>query len=452
MLKKNYLLIFFLLIPLSLFSKKSHTIGIYISGNNDLASYAPRSIRQACSVDESENVNVVILHAKRRKRKNSSKKEHLQYEEQYCIGKQYAEIFVITNKEKKLLYTVDGPEADSSNEQLLIDFYTYIEKHFPADNYHLFFWDHGTGPLEPLLRKKILAESLFKMGHLKEIEERQYLNFLTIFLSNNRSRKGLCYDQKSNRCLTDQTLSRALLHLTENVIKKKFSIIGFDMCFMAMIETIVTIKDFADIMVASQEAELGEGWDYSSILKIFNEIDPTPKELAEHIVKEHEKTFSYISYYTLSAVNLSSFTITLEQIKELTKIIYYGLKNQYNNSFSNVLELCRSKRKCTHFDESDFIDILDFFRNLLEQLPSVALQDQEKEELFCKELSDQLKKVMANIENNIIINKSGKKFKRASGLSIYFPAHHIHGSYYNNNFATQTYWLEILKIYHQCLN
>jgi len=51
------------------------------------------------------------------------------------------------------------------------------------------------------------------------------------------------------------------------------------------------------------------------------------------------------------------------------------------------------------------------------------------------------------MQNHIIKNASGQNLAHAYGLSIYFPTHNIHKSYFKTIFDKKTKWSEFLKKY-----
>jgi hypothetical protein len=111
----------------------------------------------------------------------------------------------------------------------------------------------------------------------------------------------------SDKARLDQLMSwgneGALRHL---------NIIGMDACLMAMIEVQYQVRQFADVMVASQEVEPMNGWPYHKILTDLNDR-PTmsPQELSTIIVDRFVESYVNDSRrrpdVTQSAIDLSRY-------------------------------------------------------------------------------------------------------------------------------------------------
>ena len=57
---------------------------------------------------------------------------------------------------------------------------------------------------------------------------------------------------------------KAMSNSTKNMTDK-FEFVGFDACLMASIEVANTFVPYAEFMIASEESESGEGWNYTAI-------------------------------------------------------------------------------------------------------------------------------------------------------------------------------------------
>ena len=72
-------------------------------------------------------------------------------------------------------------------------------------------------------------------------------------------------DGSGNGIMSTPNLKKALAD-TEAITGKKIDVLGFDACLMAETEVAYELKDHANIYMASEESEMGPGWDYTSIL------------------------------------------------------------------------------------------------------------------------------------------------------------------------------------------
>ena len=118
---------------------------------------------------------------------------------------------------------------------------------FQADRYGLILWDHGAGPLAGISFDELFVESgeqdRLDMGELKESLEASAF-----------SETGL-------------------------------SFIGFDACLMSSMEVAWTVRPFTGCMIASEEKEWSEGWDYGFLRHLTG--TESGKEIGEKILESY---------------------------------------------------------------------------------------------------------------------------------------------------------------------
>lgn len=137
-----------------------------------------------------------------------------------------------------LLYSADGlqelvtaEDSDMGDAETLATFLQFGKENFPADHRVFVFWDHGGG-------------SVF----------------------------GLCQDERTGNILTLNEVHDAFAAVFDaNIQNPPFEVVGFDTCLMATYEMANTLYGFSHYMVASEEVEPGNGWEYTSWLKALGE-------------------------------------------------------------------------------------------------------------------------------------------------------------------------------------
>ena len=97
---------------------------------------------------------------------------------------------------------------------------SYAMKQFPAEHYALILWGHGSGW------------------------------------------RGYSIDEESNAVMSLPQLHAALTHL-----ESPLSVIAFDCCYGAMLETAYELRDDADFLIATERDEPAAGWNYSFFLE-----------------------------------------------------------------------------------------------------------------------------------------------------------------------------------------
>ncbi|WP_106627502.1 clostripain-related cysteine peptidase [Selenomonas massiliensis] len=129
------------------------------------------------------------------------------------------------------LYDADGlhelknlPDADMGRAETLTDFLHYGEENYPADHRVFVFWDHGGG-----------------------------------------SAAGVCYDERTENMLCLNDIRQAFSNVYgEHPAEPPYEVVGFDACLMASYETAATLAGYTRYMVASEEMEPGNGWNYDA--------------------------------------------------------------------------------------------------------------------------------------------------------------------------------------------
>lgn len=414
---------------------KKTTCMIYVAADNDLRSFAARNIKQMAEIGSNEHLNIVV---------------HLDI----CIaGNNKITRRYLIEKDKITLLNADDPETQRMNSgaiKTLTSFCQWAIEEFPAENYILFLWDHATGAIDPATGRIIDPSELFNFNpdiNKYELDRRiEFLDFLEIKSNDYR---GICWDETFNDYLTNQKLDAALNEIcTQYLGGKKFAIIGFDACLMAMVEIANIMKKYADIMVGSQEVELGTGWPYHKVLAPLAEGTRSFQSSAQKMVQAYEQAYNKITNdYTQSAVDLQYADSIEDNINAIASLLIQALKLQKSSSVKIAIQASRNRLLCTHFDEPSYIDLHHFYTNLLLNTGRFKLSDPETESTLIKKLEEELKKGLALIEQSVIANAVGKNLSKARGLSIYFPERRIHSSYKKTGFAIDNEWHSFLTIY-----
>ncbi len=395
---------------------KDWTIIIYMAADNELQKFAIRNIRQMATVGSTDYADIFVhLDIRVGNKKTCS---------HFYIQRGGIDEFV-----------GECQNMDSGDPQSLISCVQLAVQNFPAKNYMIVCWDHGTGAIDPAHARNVHPMDLLMFNPAtQELELDRSCDFLELSDAD-REMRGVCWDDSTGHYLTNQKLISALKEIKESpaiMNNKKFAIIGFDTCLMSMSEIAFMVKDYADLLVASEEVEFGTGWDYSSILEPLKHAPLDPVSLACHIVDTYGKTYApYTQDYTLAAVNLDVTKMKqLEaNIGTVASLLSTCLKGQKNNTVKKAIALSRNRKFCTHFETPQYIDLHHFYRNLLANLKSFSLTSRTNEEYFVKKLQDELEYGKSLIEDVVIANIVGRNLSQARGLSIYFPEQSIHHSY-----------------------
>lgn len=265
----------------------------------------------------------------------------------------------------------EQPSASMGDPETLASFLSYASENYPADHTMVIFWNHGGGSLD-----------------------------------------GVCFDELyDNDSLTLPELYSAFNAVYETSAENPpIDIVGFDACLMATVDTAFAFSDISRYLIASEETEPGNGWDYSSISGSFaGNPAQTATELGTTICD---------GFYALCGDNESADTATLSLI-DLSKI--QPLLTAYNSMGDDALKaagadasfystFARAAHSAEKYgnnnDESGYtnlVDLGDLAANAADVVPETAAA------------------ISAALEDCVVYKVNGPYRDKASGLSCYYP-------------------------------
>lgn len=301
------------------------------------------------------------------------------------------------------------PLASIGAPSTLTNFLDYAVANYSAQRYGLIFWNHGSGAV-----------------------------------------KGFGHDE----LFTDDTnlsvaeISRALSASSFGG-SRKLEFVGFDACLMATLETAVAVAPYAEYMVASQELEPGEGWDYNAILAtILSNPKIECEELTKVIVDSFIAKCDSRDLATLSVMKLDAIQNLNSRVEELALDIYSDIQQNGDyidiniNMFRNLSNL-RNVSKSYGVAQSsylgtDMVDIDDFCQNISLKMGYSSRVDS---------ISEQLKKVIVYAKKTTQL-----AYDNICGVSLYFPNDNIYlarnlSDYYECGFNSA--YLDLVALYTQ---
>lgn len=151
-------------------------------------------------------------------------------------AKRWSNSRINPNKTQRFEY-VDGyfnevdnmPLQDSCDPKTLSDFMAFCDKNYAADHMILVLWDHGSGA------------------------------------------QGYGSDEIFGTSFTLPDLEKAFAHnYKKNSNNPHWDLIGFDACLMASVEVPHYLSGYTRYMVASEELEPGDGWNYTPVMDALN--------------------------------------------------------------------------------------------------------------------------------------------------------------------------------------
>lgn len=162
-----------------------------------------------------------------------------------------------------------------------------------------------------------------------------------------------------NAVAWDDTNSHDALSITEiqNAIKtavaatgKKVTILGFDACYMGTIENAYSFKDYASIMIGSEEVEPGAGWQYTNWTPRGK---VSPRTVATNVVTTFKASYSSSGeQVTLSAYDLSKIT----GVTSALDVFLGKIGSQSGASIASARQQSQSYNNDLSVDLYDFLD------------------------------------------------------------------------------------------------
>ena len=262
----------------------NRTVLIYMAADNDLSDNALRNIEQMKSsypVDGKNNLLVFV---------------NLPEEKPYLIKIEADTEIVIKQYEE-----FNSLEVQNMR-RVLVDMIGM----YPANEYGLVLWSHGSSWLPPNFQTRSFGEE-----------------------------KGLQMD------ITE--LSDAL--------PVKFDFILFDACLMGSVEVAYELKDNADYIIASSTETLYTGFPYDMIIPDLIAASPDLQKVAKKYMDYYRQLTGIYRSATISVIN----TNELEKLAEITSLLLGG--NSINMDLFNrsVVQRLDSYEEQYIFDFSDFI-------------------------------------------------------------------------------------------------
>jgi hypothetical protein len=401
--KNKYAVIFFLLIlsvsltgcflfpPID--KTAEWTVMVYLDADNNLESAGIDDINEMEMVGSTSEVNIVVqvdrvpysvLASSNQGYADDTSNGNWTTTQRYYVTQDFNPVLINSPSINDL------GELNMGDPQTLVDFAHWAAINYPAKKYLLVIWNHGGG-----------------------------------FRSLNLAKDIAWDDTNGGDKITMPELEDALSMISAQ-IGKNIDLVGMDACLMAMTEVAYQIKDYADILVTSEESEPEGGWPYNTILsQLTSNPSLTPTQLATNIVDDYIFTYP-TTYVTQSAIDLSYMDTLTGQLSNLALEI---MSDSSTPKYQYIFAAASSQ----HYGDYDFTDLYDLCGKILiysnnANVKNIALSIQQSLDFT----------VIHSGYNGFVVSDS-------RGLSIYFPYYYYDNYYDHTNFAKDTSWDEMLS-------
>ena len=257
--------------------------------------------------------------------------------------------------------------------------------------------------------------------------------------------RGVCYDENySDDALTDFEVKEALTNAFYSVGRKdKLEWIGYDACLMQVQDVAEFNSGYFNYMVASQESEEGNGWDYDVWLKTLYS-DPLNvstssvlKSIVDSFIEDNGGVSARSGDQTLSYLNLNK----ISDYKDAWENMASDLTDILEQSKSNVTAFNNIINNTKYFAGSDYYYYCVFdAKHFLTQL----------QENSTFESLDSISTTLSAFEEVVEYNVAQKsKASNAYGLSFFYVVNKSYGqlTYTSSAYSNFTNWNKLSKAY-----
>lgn len=267
-----------------------------------------------------------------------------------------------------------GDAINMGDSATLTFFLDQALERFQTERYILILWDHGGGPVH-----------------------------------------GVCWDENFSR--DSLTIPEMVEGIRESGFAgRKIDMIGFDACLMSSVETAWQLAPYADWMVASEETEPGEGWNYAFLRGI--EQDAAVPDTARRIIDLYAGDAADGRNRTLACIDLTQIGAVTQEMDGFFQELSDGLTVETFQEMSALRRMAQSYGRDARAEQPTDADLVDM-GSLLDALGRYAPEKGDR--------------VRAALETAVVYQRSADA--GSSGLSIYFP-------YYN-----EPWYLESCEAY-----
>jgi len=432
--------------------EKEWTVLVYMAGDNDLEPYLVNNLIALEKVGSNDGVNVVV--ELDRGEKPKSPVTRWKGSRRFLVQKSEDNARVASPVVQEL-----GP-VNMADPQHLSDFIKWGMQNYPAKHYMVIINDHGYG----------------FMGAADDKGNKDTMNLKEMHQAFDLASKGM-----------QKTVTEGVKDATQ-ATGKKIDVIGFDACLMGMVEVGYELKDYADVMVASQEVIGSGGWPYGAFAEdaknvgkkqlskgpgapyslpprdimaevskyafpsnlamstfldkaqriIANKGELTPEVFAHGIITQCEKHIDTTP--TMAAVRLGDY---IGKLADSLKGLGAAMKDSEFKA-----ELLEIVKQTQHFNMNspeqnpygDFRDIQDFCEKIVD---SPAINDEKLKSASKATITALEEAIIDKTETKLLPNK----YKESHGMSVYLPdsSGGTDFGYKETSFDKDTGWLDNVR-------
>lgn len=334
--------------------KDTWTVFVYLCGSNleSQGASATKDLNEMISASGSEKVSFVVETGGAKTWRNNT------------INSKQLGRYLIRNGKMSDLGAV--PAQNMGETSTLTDFLTWGVKNYPADHMGLILWDHGGGSIA-----------------------------------------GVCFDERNrNDSLYLRELEEALSS-AYRTMWDKFEFVGFDACLMSTLETANILASYSKFMIASQESEPANGWEYGSLVSyLAKNPSCTGDELGRTLCDSYLASLDRNTrgFATLAVVDLSQIDQLIQDFYRFSQEMYKSGDDQ-----STLAAMSRGIQKADNYGANNR---REGYTNMVDLGGLVDA---------CASVTPSAADVKRSLHEAVVYQIRGTYHAGATGLSTYYP-------------------------------
>jgi Clostripain family len=369
------------------------TILIFMNGKNNLEPFAIEDFAEIAAVGSTSKVSFVVQMGR----------PLVRAEDQSS----YADVFDGWSGARRFLVTKDqtpatgqqveivgGGEVDMGAPETLEAFLKWGKAKYPAKRYAVVIWNHGQG-------YRLMATTPSTKRVLMQAPP----------ASDQRTKpahRAVSQDSDTGSIIYNVDVRASLAHSFGGELK----LVGFDACLMSMLETAYELKDVTPQIVASEELEPGQGWNYTSLAEAITKA-PTSDEsaLASMIVASYRDNYRDSDHTTLSTLRSDKVAAVATELSSLSVMLLAD-----RQALFPLIKNARAQRSAYNTPDNPVsIDLIGFLN---------ALETELQAKVPASPALSQTRKARTAAQAAVVEAYASKRRAEpfgSYGIAIYFP-------------------------------
>jgi hypothetical protein len=353
---------------------KEWTVMVFINGKNDLEIAGLYNVNMMEKIGSGKDINIVVEHGRIA--------GHTDLDGDWTGSRR---MLVKKDKDENKVTSkvlMETKTVDMGDYKRVVDFMKWSKEKFPAKRYMLIIWNHGTGWMDP-----------------------------------RKEGKGISFDDETGNYIRTPQIGQILKE------SYKVDILAFDACLMQMAEVAYEVKDYADVIVGSEETVPGLGYPYDLFLGAMAKKPAMTNEQTGAIMVEAFKMFydAHKKNVNLSAIRSSKMAGLAQKMSDFALLA---------KEVGDVDALNAARNGVIRFDAvgegSDPQMTISFYGDVAQfaKITAANLKEHAKAaELKAKAaaLGDFIDKELVIYQGATGKNRAGHEMTESHGISVYLP-------------------------------